>query len=111
MKPYYSLILTVNIIPVVTPKTTIYTPISKIKGVPIYPIIGKLNVPHIPVNPGFPKNNEKIPLHNAINKPEIIKTFGFKGKILLALTIPFEIVNKANAIDATNPPTNPPPGS
>lgn len=92
-----------------TPITTKYTPISKNKAVPTAPITGTDSANHTPVITGNPTKTGSIALRIDKDRPIPIKRMGEnwnKAKVCLVL---YAKECKTKAIEAINPPTNPPP--
>ena len=100
----------VNKIVKTTPMTTRYTPISKNSAEPIIPITGIGSSNHSPVIGGRPKSNGVVTLRAEVANPNGIKDIGLYRSIFMVFSVPLAKLCKTNAIDATNPPTNPPPG-
>ncbi len=83
---------------------------SKNKAVPTDPITGNGFSNHIPVINGTPKNIGKVMLKTAIERPIGISDNGFLCNNFIVSLVPCAKLCRINAIEATSPPTNPPPG-
>lgn len=100
----------VNKIVNTTPITTKYTPKSKNSDEPIIPINGMGSSSHRPVIGGYPNNIGAHMLKAEVANPIGISDNGFRFKIFIVASVPFAKLCSTKAMDATSPPTNPPPG-
>jgi len=70
--------------------------------------IGSSN--HRPVMGGNPSNNGKVTLTADMARPIGINNNGLYRRIFMVFSVPLAKLWSTNAIEATNPPTKPPPG-
>src|SRR5690606_8817085 len=93
-----------------TPITTRYTPKSKNSAVPNEPTMGYFPSNHIPVIGGSPNNMGRITLAPEMPNPMGSSDKGFLPSSFMVASVPLAKLCSTKAMEATSPPTNPPPG-
>src|SRR5699024_2134152 len=83
---------------------------SKNKAVPIEPTTGIIRSTQRAVIGGYPQSIGMNMLHAANNKPMAIKRIGLYLSNLSVFSVPCAKLCNTNAMEATKPPTKPPPG-